>query len=201
MVVALSILFPACSVLTPVRALKTGEQQINLSLGGPWVPSSLPTIVVPYTTAGYARGITDDITISGNLHIIAAVFKTAGIDAGGVYKLSAQQGLLPELTIYPKFYYFKALRSGAERLYGSLSANASYQLQNRTLLYAGADYMDTYFTPFIGGSLPVSEHMALQLECKWMACNADTRHGIFEGDGSIGGKGAFGLFIGANYAL
>lgn len=204
----LLLIFSGCSVLTTVRVLEKDHSQINLSVGGPVVPKSLSTVIVPYTTIGYAYGLQNSLSLAGNFHLISAVFKTPGVDIGAVYRILPQENYIPEITIYPKFYFFKGLREdGGFRFFPSASINGSYNLWGKNLFYFGFDYMmqltktEYFLTPFLGYEFPLSSRIKMQTELKWMASNADTKHGIFEGENSIGGNGTIGLFIGVNYAL
>ena len=188
--------------------LEKDHSQYNLSIGGPWVPGSVPTIIIPYCTLGYAYGIKNDLTLTGNFHLLSAIFKTPGLDIGAVYRAFPENGYLPEISVYPKIYFFYGLRETQDlRCLPSFAINASYLLWEKHLLYFGFDYMfqltrsDSYITPFIGIEFPVSNSLKLQTELKWIAANADTKHGVFEGESSISGKGTMGIFVGVNYGL
>jgi len=200
--------FSGCSVLTPVRVIEKDHSQLNLSIGGPFVPSSTKTAIVPYTTFGYAYGLKEDLTFSGNVHLLSAIFKTPGIDIGLVYQVVKEDAYIPELSIYPKLYFFKSLRKdGGFRMFPSLALNVSYTIWKHHLIYLGTDYLfqltqgDYFVTPFLGYQFPVSHRIKLQTELKWMASNADSRHGVFEGESSISGHGTVGIFVGVNYGL
>jgi hypothetical protein len=197
-----------CSVLTTVRVLEKDHSQYNLSVGGPLVPGSVPTVIIPYCTLGYAYGIKNDLTLAGNFHLLSAIFKTPGIDVGAVYRALPENGFLPEISVYPKIYVFYGLRDPQYfRCFPSFAVNASYLMGEKHLFYFGFDYMfqltsnDSFITPFIGYEFPISYSIKLQTELKWIAANADTRHGIFEGESSISGKGAMGIFVVVNYGL
>jgi hypothetical protein len=110
--------------------------------------------------------------------------------------------------VYPKIYFFYGFREPHDfRCFPSFAVNTSYSLWEKHLFYFGFDCMfqltrsNLYITPFIGYEIPVSNSLKLQTELKWMASNADTKHGVFEGESSISGKGTLGLFLGANYGL
>jgi len=197
-----------CSVLTTVRVLEKNHSQYNLSIGGPWVPGSVKTVIIPYTTLGYAYGLKNDLTLAGNFHLLSAIFKTPGIDIGAVYRVFPENGYIPELSVYPKVYFFYGFRSPQDfRCFPSFSLNASYTLWQSNLIYFGADCMfqltssNAFVTPFIGYEFPISKSLKLQTEIKWMASNSDTKHGVFEGESSISGKGTMGIFVGVNYGL
>ena len=200
--------FAGCSVLTPVRALEKDESQYNISIGGPWVPGTVKTAIIPYTTLGYAYGLTQDFTLAGNFHLLSTIFKTPGIDIGTVCKVIPERKGFPEVSLYPKLYVFTGFRKpGNFRCFPSICLAESYLIAKKQLFYFGVDAMfqltqtNSFFTPFIGYQFPVSKTINLQTELKWMACNADTEHGVFEGESSISGKGTIGFFVGVNYGL
>jgi len=58
-----------CAVTQPVRVLHPEEVKLTGSLGGPIVPGTIATVIIPYATAGAAVGITQDVTAAGNVHL------------------------------------------------------------------------------------------------------------------------------------
>lgn len=200
--------FTSCSVLTPPRVLEKGESRLNLSIGGPFVPQSSPALIIPYTTIGYSEGLYDDLTISGNFHLLSAVYKIFAVDIGTVYRLKKEDQSFPEISLYPKFYFFHNFKSAEDmRAFISAVVTGSYSTGEKSFMYFGFDTFyqfepsEILFTPFAGFQFPVSRRFNIQTEIKWMASNADTKHGIFEGESSIYGKGVLGIFIGANFGL
>ncbi|MBI5727460.1 MAG: hypothetical protein HY965_06385 [Ignavibacteriales bacterium] len=202
------LLFSGCSVLTPVRVLSEKSSAVSLSFGGPYVPSASPTGVIPYTTIGYAYGYKENVTLSGNFHVLSAIFKTPGVDAGIVYRALRQNGNYPEITVYPKLYFFHDFSESKNfRCFPDIACNLSYCISEKYLAYGGLDYImqltrpEHFLTPFIGFAFPCFTSVSGQVEIKWMASNADTRHGVFEGESSVSGKGTIGLFTGVSYAF
>ncbi|MEY3386053.1 MAG: hypothetical protein RIR53_864 [Bacteroidota bacterium] len=192
-----------CSLVQPVRVLDKGASAITTSIGGALVPESSPTGLVPYATAGYAYGIDDNVTVHGNAHLLMAVFGVAGVDVGVRLRALQQSGLVPEVTVGAQLIGFASLaRSEPSRLYPSLTANASWLVGERSLIYAGSHFTiqaqptTVFVSPFAGYQFPVSDAVRLQVETIWQASNIDTRKGVFEGQSSIGGTGSFGIFIG-----
>jgi hypothetical protein len=203
-----SLFLASCSVLTPPKVLEKGERRLSLSIGGPFVPSSSPALIIPYTTFGYAEGLHDDLTISGNFHLLSAAYKIFAVDAGVVHRLSREQNFYPELSIYPKLYFFHNFKSAEDmRAFISMALTGSYVTGNKNFIYFGFDTFYQFapskvlITPYTGFQFNASRKLNLQAELKWMASNEDTRHGIFEGESAVGGKGVIGFFIGASYGL
>ncbi len=200
--VLIATLLGACGASQPVRVLKDGATAVTASVGGPFVPASSPTGVVPYLSAGAANGLTSEVTVHGNLHLIMAAFAVAGADVGASMRLLREDGPLPELTGAVRLIGFVDVAGpAAPRLYPDAALTASWTLTGRTLIYAGthgtyqADPSAFFVSPFLGLSFPVSERVSLQTEAIWQAANVDTHSGVFEGASSIGGMGSFGIFL------
>ncbi|MBU3679962.1 MAG: hypothetical protein FGM32_10215 [Candidatus Kapabacteria bacterium] len=197
-----------CSAVAPVRVLNHGTDAITASIGGAVVPNTSPTGVVPYLTAGYAYGLTENVTVQGRAHLLMAVFGVAGIDLGASMRAIPQDGLVPEVTLGAQLIGFASLaRSAPARIYPNLTANASWSLGEQSLIYAGThatiqpDPMTTFISPFVGYQFPVSNRMRLQVETIWQASTTATEHGVFEGASSIGGTGSFGIYLGGMLSL
>jgi hypothetical protein len=197
-----------CSATQPVRVLQENETRIAASLGGPVIPLGDITIVLPYSTVGVEHGITSDVTMYGNIHPTTLLFKDLGLDFGAAVRLLRQDHAIPEVTVKGSCYFFWDIaRGNNKRIFPTATLNASYSVGERKLLYFGADnlyqvHQPEYFvSPFIGFQFPLGETIALQVETKWMAMNKNTSHGIFEGAGSVDGKGNIGLLFGLEAGL
>jgi hypothetical protein len=195
-----------CSVTEPVRVLDRGEVRLTGSVGGPVVPSSMPTVVVPYATAGAMVGISDNVTVTGNLHLVLMAIKTFGIDGGAAIRILPEEGAIPELTLKGQALVMTNFTAGSLRVFPFCSVNGSYRLGEAVLCYGGVESMfqftgdDHYFVgPFAGVQIQLSRRVGMQTEAKWMAANINTRDGVFEGQSSFHGKGSFGLFLGVSY--
>ncbi len=191
----------ACTATQPVRVLHKGESRWIASLGGPLLPHSSPTGVVPYTNVGMMWGRSDDVTLSSNVHLLAAAFGIAGVDVGAARRLMHQRGLVPELTGQAQLYAFAG--SGGARLYPNITGTASWEAGPRTLLYGGSALTvrpsgatAVIVNPLVGVQRDVGRRFALQLEGKWMAANIDMHSGMFEGENSLGGNGGLSLQLG-----
>lgn len=207
-IVAAAIILSGCSAVQPVRVLDAGASAITTSLGGAVVPSSSPTAVVPYLTAGYAYGLNDDVTVHGKAHLVMAAFGVAGIDAGASFRALAQRGSVPEITLGAQVIAFASMaRPSPMRVYPNLTASASWSVGTASLAYAGShatlqiDPSTVLMSPFAGYQFPVSDAVRLQVEAIWQAGNVDTRKGVFEGQSSIAGTGSIGIYLGGMIAL
>ena len=197
-----------CSATQPVRVLDEGATNVSASLGGPFIPLGNNLVPVPYLTAGIQHGYTGSTTLTANAHLLTALLGDVGMDVGAAQRVLPQDEAVPELTAKAQMYFFyDAQRGNNPRFFPMLTANASYRVGNAALLYFGADNFfqfskPSYFvSPFLGTQFPLGRGVEMQVESKWMAANVNTAHGVFEGDGSVGGNGNISLFLGFTYSL
>ena len=205
-IVTLLLFLGGCGVTQPVRVLDNNEVRLTASFGGPVVPSSIPTVVIPYATAGAMLGVSDGVTVTGNIHIPLVALETFGFDGGAALRIVPEKRFVPEVTVKGTAFILTDFKTGGFRLFPILSLNGSYSIGESILGYAGLENMfqftgDQHFFlgPFAGLEIHLSRSFALQGEAKWMAANINTRNGIFEGQSSFRGMGSFGLFVGASY--
>lgn len=197
-----------CSAGQPVRVLKQHKTVITGSIGGPVVPTKVPTIVVPYLTAGVMHGISDNVTLHGNLHAFMSAFAVVGVDVGASARIVHENGIVPEITASGRLMMFTDLRSFAtSRIYPDVSLTASYEVAQRWLVYGGVHNTMQFvapaylISPYVGSLIPITDNFSLQAEFIWQAANVDTYSGVFEGTSSIGGRGSAGVFLGGAYTL
>lgn len=191
-----------------MRPIAEGTTEIIASLGGPIIPVGGIVLPVPYLNAGVMYGYKSNLTLYGNAHVTALLFKDIGLDGGFSARLLQEKELRPEVTFNGRLYFlWDAFRGTTTRFFPTGTITASYETGERSLFYFGADNLyqfhapDIFVSPFVGYSFPIAGNMLLQAETKWMAMNHNTRHGVFEGVGSIDGKGNVGLFVGIQYRL
>jgi hypothetical protein len=210
--IALIIIFISsivgCGITQPIRPIEEGTTELIASLGGPIIPVGGIAFPVPYLNVGAMYGVKPNLTLYGNAHITALLFKNVGIDGGFSTRILPEKGLRPEITLNGRVYFFwDAFRGKTTRVYPTGTLTGSYLIGEHSLLYFGEDNLyqyttsDLFVSSFIGYSFPLTDGMELQIETKWMAMNHDTRHGVFEGTASLNGKGNIGLFFGLQYSL
>jgi hypothetical protein len=205
---AAAICIAGCGVTQPVRVLDDHTSAITASLGGPVIPAAGITFPVPYLNAGFAYGITPDITTTANVHITALLFSDIGFDVGAAARLLSEHGPVPEITMKLQGLYFTTLNPDPQSLFlAHASVNASYRIGARSLVYTGTEHTlqfhgaEYFFTPFLGMQFPLSGVMDAQGEIKWLAANHFTGHGVFEGAGSVNEHGNIGVYFGVLYHL
>lgn len=202
------IVLTGCGITQPLRPIEEGKIEYAASFGGPIIPAAGIAFPVPYLNVGMLYGLRPNMTVYGNAHLTAFLFKNVAVDGGFASRLLPEKGVRPEVTMNLRGYFFwDAFRGTTVRLYPMGSLIGSYSMGDRSLFYFGADDLyqvstsEFFLSPFIGCSVPVSDAMVMQCESKWMAMNKDTRHGIFEGVASIGGNGNVGLFLGLQWRM
>lgn len=208
-IIVMTCFLVGCGAVQPVRVLPEGQTSLTASLGGAVGVSTSPVGIVPYTVAGAAHGLTDNVTVHGNVHAIMAAFGMIGLDAGASARVFKQDGAIPEVTAAARAIVFAKPSAvlADMRVYPDVSLTLSWDLGHEWLGYTGSHATvqlsdgRTFISPMLGVIAPVSSTWSLQLETIWQAANADTRKGIFEGQSSIGGMGSFGLFLGAQVRL
>jgi hypothetical protein len=203
-----SLLSFHCSATQPVRVLQEDETRIAASLGGPIIPFGSTAIVLPYTTLGIEYGITSDITLFGSIHPTTILFKNVALDGGAAIRILKEEKYFPEVTAKATGYFFWDVgRANDKRFFPMISVNGSYFVGEKKLIYFGADnlyqmHTPRYFlSPFLGYQFPVAENISFQIETKWLALNLNTSHGIFEGYGSLNGRGNVGIYCGMEAGL
>jgi len=207
-IILLCIVCWGCGAGQPVRVLPAGTTTLTASAGGPIAPDKVPSVIIPYLTAGVMHGVTDDVTIHGNAHLLMAAFGVGGIDAGASIRTWHQRGSLPELTVGARLMMFSDFRSFDNmRFYPDLAATFSYDTGSGWLAYFGLHQtlqtttVKYFASPFAGLQIPLSASFSIQAEFIWQAVNHVTRNGILEGQSSIGGRGSAGGFIGGAFRL
>lgn len=197
-----------CGVSQPMQPVNEGETEIIASFGGPVIPLDGFAVPAPYLNVGAVYGAASNFSLFGNAHLTAALFKDLGVDAGLVTTVAEEEGLLPEINLNGRVYFFwDVVRSNNKRLFPLVTVTAHYTIAERKRLYVGADNLvqlhrpEYFISPLAGYLFPLSDRMFAQLELKWLAANKETRHGIFEGTTSLGGKGGIGLFFGIQFPL
>jgi hypothetical protein len=207
-IILCAVVLAGCSAGQPIRVLDRGATQLTASLGGPVVPSTSPVKFIPYATLGAMHGITEDVTIHGNLHLLMLAYKTFGVDVGASGQLFEQDHFVPELTVGLRTILFTDFSAIANvRVYPDACVTASWEVDPDWLVYAGShatmqfNNARVFVSPMVGVQPRISSHVSLQLEVIWQAANVDTRSGLFRGESSVGGNGSLGLFLGIGYTL
>lgn len=94
LLLAISVI-TSCAPARYVKPLKKNEQVASLSFGGPLILFAGAAIPIPFTTLGYAYGLTDKVTAYSHLHTTSLLFSNLQVDLGttiGLYEKANQYG-------------------------------------------------------------------------------------------------------------
>jgi hypothetical protein len=111
-----------------VKPLAKNQQALSFTFGGPLILYSSAEIPIPFTTLGYARGLSNACTVYGNIHTTSLLFGNAQADIGATFRL------------FEKENRFGFSASSALQLAYSVRNQADFRL------WPSAD-LNTYFHP------------------------------------------------------
>ncbi len=77
----------SCAPSRFVKPLAKNEKVISASFGGPMIVFVVAPIPIPFTTIGYAQGITSKVTAFGNLHGTSGLFGNLQTDIGSTIQI------------------------------------------------------------------------------------------------------------------
>lgn len=146
--------------------------------------------------------MTEALTVGGALHATMAAFGVAGGELSATHRLLGNRNDALPLAGTAHGYLFTG--EGGTRVYPGTSLVGSWRPGTRTLLYGGGTAVAQFdgtpsmvLNPLVGAQRSLGQRLAVQAEFKWMAANAHTRAGVFEGESAIGGRGAMAVQLGA----
>lgn len=180
---------------------------VTASVGGPIAPGKSPVLLIPYVTAGVQHGVSENITVHGNAHLLMAAFGVVGMDVGASLRALRQNGAVPEVTVGATAIVFSTLYSlNNTRIYPDLHVACSWIVNTDWLMYVGAHNTVQsdrryFFSPLVGLQFPISSKMSLKTEFMMQAVNQNTSSGTLEGISSISKNGSAGFFVGAQWQL
>lgn len=127
--------FAACGPSRFVEPLEKGENAINVSLGGPLanVPG-VATLPLPFTSIGYGRGVTSNITAYGSWYSTAAVFGVAQFDAGATIRMLESVKQKHGFSISPGFNAGLDFYAGNYRFWPQFDAHYYWRYNNRQMV-------------------------------------------------------------------
>lgn len=204
-VLLFAILAAGCGTVNAVRPLARGQSSIAFSVGGPVASVAGMNIPLPYAVARYRYGLDDNTSVYAGAHLLMASFGVLGLDGGVTHHFIDQRGGVP--AVGAGVGLCGLIEPGGEsRLLPEAEVVGSYLLGGRSLTYFGVQSMfqtsqDPYFVlaPFVGEEVRLGRRLSLSLESKWYAPGHDTKPRNIDYRIPIGGKGALGFVLGANY--
>lgn len=202
------IIFSNCAPSRYVKPLKKNEQALALSFGGPLIKFSGAPIPIPFTTIGYARGLSNRLTCFGNIHSTSALFGNFQSDIGVLYSIFSKEDKYG-FTISPAIQTALNLRNATGfRLWPSMDLNAYMHIKNKpTFVYGGIgswfelsnkkahDQIQTnYMVPDLHlGIMLVKTKWQNQIELKYLAPGVPNLPGVVDYIG-VSHKGSFGFY-------
>jgi hypothetical protein len=151
---------------------------------------------------GASYGVSDSVDVHAHAHLTPLLLGTVGFDAGATWLGVTEAGWRPALSLTGRGYVFSDFSTGAV-FYGEAGAAASWWLGERCLTYLSTRALydaleeDVVFAVGTGVQVPF-DRFALQAEVSWYAPGYDTSASPVSW-ASLGGRGAFGLVLGASY--
>jgi hypothetical protein len=194
-----------CGTVTAVTPLHRGESALAASLGGPVANVGGMNIPMPYAVARYRYGLNDQAGLYAGGHLLTAGFGVVGLDLGFSYHFLEQNGWVP--CVGASAGVMALIQpNGGDAMFPQLDLVASYRLGSRFTAYFGSQSMYQFrsaptvvLAPFVGGQFKMSDMFSLSLESKWYAPTEKTRPRNVNYTLPIGGRGAVGFVIGANW--
>jgi hypothetical protein len=198
-----------CGAHTSLEPLGRGQLSPHVSVGGPIVEAFGGNIPIPYLLVGADYGLSEDVNLSGGLHLLPLPYGVLGADLGVTYFLLANEGWRPTLGLGPRAYVFASLREGVDTramVLPVVSGSAAWAVP-RGMGYLGADLAvplsdadydqeaaAVLLSPFVGYRWDFARRYALHLELKWHGANVGTDEVVTEYT-ALGGRGALAPLV------
>lgn len=228
---SICLLWSSCAPARFVEPLQKGEQVLTGNFGGPLakVPG-IGIIPIPFSSLGYGRGLSNQTTVFGNLHMTSLAFGVGQFELGASQKIwhNDRMGISSQLNtnilidfytsanrIWPQLdanYYFKY---GKQSKPEQLDAMCKVYHRNYNMIYAGlSNWFDFYqieaqgrpnnelWIPCIQiGNQWVRPKWSYQAEIKLLAPNYSNQDIVVPYPSVFETKGATGLYFGITYRL
>jgi hypothetical protein len=205
----LLLLLASCGAHTNIEPAGKGKINLNASLGGPFVRAFDASIPMPYLMAAAEYGISSNIDVNANIHILPLFYKLAGMDLGVTYYPVLNHGVIPTIAINLRGLFYSSLKNEIEdrfRFYPMTSLTAAWQAYNGKV-YLGSEFVVPFsdldyqednpypvISPLLGYKLELGEKNALYAEAKWQGVNISSDKLAVEYI-HPGGNGAIGIFF------
>lgn len=197
-----SLLAGGCGLTTHVRPVPKGALVAEASVGGPIALVGAP-VPLPLTSVGASYGLHERLAVHGHLQPTPLLLGVLGADAGLTGLLLEEEGWRPALAATGQGYVYTDFGRTAAWWFADASLTASWLLDGRWLPYATltgqADFLNGLVTvaPGVGAQVLLGP-WALQAEARLYAPTRRTDVSAVPYV-SAGGRGAFGLVLGASY--
>lgn len=197
-----------CAPSRYVKPLAKNQSAASFSFGGPLIQFSGAPIPIPFSTLGYAYGVTTDATTYGNLHSTSLLFGNLQLDAGAtmqLYKKESKFGLTASPAV--QLAYNVRNKTGF-RIWPSADINTYFHFRQKpSYLYAGVN--SWFELSALKAHQQVQQRKAIpnvqlgyvivktkwqhQFECKYLGIGIPNLPGVVDYIG-ISGKGSLGIY-------
>ncbi len=198
----------SCAPSRYVKPLAKNQKAVSFSFGGPLIKFSNAPIPIPFSTIGYAQGLSDNCTVYGNLHSTSALFGNAQIDLGSTFHLYKKENVFG-ISASPALQSAYSVRNTTGfRVWPSLDVNSYLHLgEKSSYLYAGLnswfEFSNTrahdepqprHVIPNLHlGYTHVKTKWQHQIELKYLGLGIPNLPGVVDYIG-VSHKGSFGLY-------
>ncbi len=143
-VILLLFLMVSCAPSRIVKPLEKGEQLVGGNLGGPLVNFGGLPIPLPYTSAFYAKGLTQKTTAFGSLHLTALAFGVLQTDFGVCRNLFYSPKFKLGMSANPSLNFAIDRWDWKAKFWPQLDLNIYKNLGAKTFFYVG---VSNWFEP------------------------------------------------------
>lgn len=206
-IMLVSLLF-SCAPSRLVKPLQKGEQAIGGNFGGPLIKLGSTPITIPYTSAFYAKGITEKTSVYGSLHLTALAFGVFQTDIGICRELYTNHKYQMGLSVNPGLNIAIDRWEWNTKIWPQLDVNVYKNWGSKKMLYAGVNnwfepsrirahgekqekFM--YINPHIG-FMYAPKKWSYGIETKWVAPGVTNVPNVADYIG-INKMGAIGVYI------
>jgi hypothetical protein len=197
------LLLAGCGAQMRNLPVGAGRMQLNGSVGGPVVGVSGTDLPMPYALAGLTYGLSDEWDVYGDVHVLAAAFKIAGLTPGVVYFPKLRVGRwVPSVGVDALLF----TDFQESRFYPEAHAALTYRANERWAPYVG--FHETFqfnrqpksIPSVYAGTSYQWGRVRLYGELQWLAADRDNRWGPVDYRG-MGRKGAIAPQLGLTWVL
>jgi hypothetical protein len=183
------IVLTGCAAHTAIEPVGKGNMRADLNFGGPFVNAFDTYIPIPYLSTGVDYGVSDNMDVNANLHLLPLAYDVAGLDLSGAWYPVMNKGIVPTVGLQARLMMLTSFKSDVGsrfRAYPILSASAAW---NAWLgkFYLGSDFIIPFthsdfdkqaasvlLSPFVGYAWNLSTNYSLFTEVKWQGANVPT---------------------------
>lgn len=197
-----------CAPSRYVKPLAEKQHAASFSFGGPLIKFSGAPIPIPFSTLGYGYGLTDNVTLYGNLHTTSALFGNGQLDLGTTFTIYKKENKFG-ITASPAFQLAYNIRNATGfRVWPSADVNAYFHPAKKpSYLYAGInswfefsklkahdETQQKHILPNLqAGYVVVKTKWQHQFECKYLGIGIPNLPGVVDYIG-VAHKGSFGIY-------